>query len=553
MIALMMYAVLVAAMVGLAALLTDRGLRRAGVAGRWTWVGAIVLSVALPVVALWRPDAKAARTSDQPATTPVVTTTIDPAMLATRDLSFGERLAARADAARRTVERTRMQLGRLETSAPANRAALAVWLVASLAMLGTILTAAVRLATARRTWALAMLDEQPVRVSEDVGPAVVGFLRGEIVVPEWTLELTAERRELLLAHEREHLQARDPLVLLGALGALVLMPWNPAMWWQVRRLRLAVEMDCDRRVLLRGRDVRAYGALLIEVGRRSARAPLAAAAFSESTTHLERRIHMMLARPPRWSVLRATALTVAGVVVTLVACDMRPPTGIAPEKEVAVAALAATGRSYNVKEGSTLTDIRAAVEAHHPELLQAQDGRTWVVQLTLDPSGRVIGSGKMLDRPASAVELRPTMRVAGRPTALVRVPEGELVFARDRIPVAEEVEVAKARGEVVLLTAVDTTRLQAERMEIRPFEATVRMREAGGAPRLEATVLDTRPPTSEVEVRAGQRLRVEEPAGTLELERIDAERIESIEVIKGGAITGLSPAVSGVIVIRVKW
>lgn len=54
------------------------------------------------------------------------------------------------------------------------------------------------------------------------------------------------------------------------------MPWNPALWWIVRRLRLAIETDCDRRVLHAGTDVHAYGVLLLNAAARYARAPLLA-------------------------------------------------------------------------------------------------------------------------------------------------------------------------------------------------------------------------------------------------------------------------------------
>ena len=35
--------------------------------------------------------------------------------------------------------------------------------------------------------------------------------------------------------------------------AVVLMPWNLPLWWQWRRLRFAIEVDCDARVLASGR------------------------------------------------------------------------------------------------------------------------------------------------------------------------------------------------------------------------------------------------------------------------------------------------------------
>ena len=52
-----------------------------------------------------------------------------------------------------------------------------------------------------------------------------------------------------MAHERSHLDAGDPRLIALAVTLLVLMPWNPLLWWQFRRLRRAIEVDCDTRVL----------------------------------------------------------------------------------------------------------------------------------------------------------------------------------------------------------------------------------------------------------------------------------------------------------------
>jgi beta-lactamase regulating signal transducer with metallopeptidase domain len=123
----------------------------------------------------------------------------------------------------------------------------------------------------------------PVLLAPAIGPAVVGALRPTIVVPEWSLDLSDEQRALMLAHEREHVRARDPLVLHAAAMVALLMPWNVAAWWLNRRLRLAVELDCDARVLAGGRDARSYGALLLDVcaRRRDQRAARAGDCWSE--------------------------------------------------------------------------------------------------------------------------------------------------------------------------------------------------------------------------------------------------------------------------------
>src|SRR5262249_47224216 len=118
------------------------------------------------------------------------------------------------------------------------------------------------LARRRRRWVRVEVDGVPVLVSGDTGPAVVGLLRSCIVLPRWAVDADPEARRLVLEHEQEHVRAGDPRLIALALVAAALMPWNPAVWWQLRRLRLAVEVDCDARVLRRRGDVRAYGAVL---------------------------------------------------------------------------------------------------------------------------------------------------------------------------------------------------------------------------------------------------------------------------------------------------
>lgn len=191
------------------------------------------------------------------------------------------------------------------------------WALATAVLLAVLVHLAGRLARSRRSWQRDVVDGVPVLLSEETGPAVIGVWRGEIVIPRWLLALAAPLRTLVLRHEREHLRARDPGLLALAVLCLLTQPWNPALWWQLRRLRLAIELDCDARVLSDGADVERYGLLLLAVGQRARRRPLAGvAALVEDRTLLSRRIATMSAPRTRYSLARGAlwlALAGAGV------------------------------------------------------------------------------------------------------------------------------------------------------------------------------------------------------------------------------------------------
>ena len=185
---------------------------------------------------------------------------------------------------------------------------IALWAGGSAVAMAALVASYATLRRRRRAWVRREVDGHDVWVAPDTGPAVVGFLRSRIVLPEWVLERGDGERSMVLAHEAEHLRAADPRLLLGGLLVAAALPWNPALWWQCRRLRHAVEVDCDLRVLARGLDARAYGRLLVEVTERGTARRLAVAALSESQSSLERRIRLMFSPKPRgWWIRAATS------------------------------------------------------------------------------------------------------------------------------------------------------------------------------------------------------------------------------------------------------
>ncbi|HEY7393700.1 MAG TPA: M56 family metallopeptidase [Gemmatimonadaceae bacterium] len=207
-----------------------------------------------------------------------------------------------------------------------NSYAAIAWVVASVALIVLIAGVHARMRRARRAWPVAELHGARVRVSPRVGPVVIGMSRPEIVVPRWLLERSVEEQRLVVAHEAEHLAARDGLLLGAAYVAAAVMPWNPAIWVMFSRLRLAVELDCDARVLRGGVAAQAYGALLIDVAERALPFALGTLAFTKGPSHLKQRIVAMKRNIPKFARLRGGIVGVLGVAALLAACEAKMPT-----------------------------------------------------------------------------------------------------------------------------------------------------------------------------------------------------------------------------------
>ena len=254
------------------------------------------------------------------------------------------------------------------------------------------------------------MDGEEVLLTLDLGPAALAGGRPGIVLPSWTLDLDRSLRRLVLRHEREHLMAGDPWLLLGGIGALVLAPWNLALWWQLGRLRLAIEVDCDRRVLRAERataaDIERYGLLLMALGQRGhGLLRLAMPALSEPVSSLERRIAAMTDRipPRRW--LRASLLAGAALAVVALACATPSPNRVAgpngnlPEPAPSPAVVDANQTFFEFQVEKPVTPLNNA-PPEYPGMLRSQ-GTTGTVmaQFVVGPDGtadvstfRILGS-----------------------------------------------------------------------------------------------------------------------------------------------------------------
>ncbi|PYO11051.1 MAG: hypothetical protein DMD30_01415 [Gemmatimonadetes bacterium] len=173
----------------------------------------------------------------------------------------------------------------------------------------------------------AIADGVPVVVTDIAGPATVGVLRSRVLVPRWVLALPGMQRQYVLRHEEEHRRAHDARLLFVASLPLILMPWNLAMWWLVRRLCLAVEMDCDNRVVAALGEANAYGEVLLKVAQAGSRGPRLQPAFLGGTGMLERRLTALLAPTPLRYVQRFLLPAVALSLLLLVLWMPHPIVG----------------------------------------------------------------------------------------------------------------------------------------------------------------------------------------------------------------------------------
>jgi bla regulator protein BlaR1 len=143
-----------------------------------------------------------------------------------------------------------------------------------------------------------IVDGVPVVITDLIGPATVGFWHSRVLVPRWVLALPEVQRRYVVRHEEEHRTANDGRLLFVASLSLILIPWNLALWWQLRRLCLAVEMDCDSRVVAGLGDATAYGELLVKVAQAASRGPRLQPALLGGVGTLERRLTLLLAPTP---------------------------------------------------------------------------------------------------------------------------------------------------------------------------------------------------------------------------------------------------------------
>lgn len=413
-----LYALLVGVLLGGGAVVVETLLRAHRLPTRWVWAGAMLLSLLWPLGHfLWE---TLPRSVAQAVPIP------DPAGII-------------------PLEPLTVQVGSESFLRVLDAPIVGAWVLATGILLVLFALLLVRTNRLRKGWDGASAVGQPVLMSQDWGPAVVGFLQPSIVLPTWCQELEEQTLRLIVDHELEHVRAGD-LRLILSMGVLpILAPWNLFLWWQFSRLRAAVEGDCDLRVLRKHpEDTRPYLELLLDVGKRDSRVRALAATLSESEETLERRIRIMTWPFPKKPWTRGVLLAGMGAFLVALACwapgpeDEQARESALPEVQVPApeGSPVALGDAQVVEEEGAASgeasivispvanpdELRAALEREYPPLLRdAGIEGTVKVFFHLDGEGRVTrtmvneSSGhKALDdaalRVAEIVEFNPALR-----------------------------------------------------------------------------------------------------------------------------------------------
>ena len=256
----------------------------------------------------------------------------------------------------------------------------AVWLAGAAVMVGYLIISAVLL---KRRVGACVETEPGVFVADGlVSPFVLGVFRPKIFLPP---SLDRTQREMVLAHERAHLQRRDHLIKPFAFLLLSVYWFNPVLWIAYALLCRDIELACDERVIRdMDREDRAfYSQRLLDCGAGHRRIAACPVAFGE--VGVKERVKNVLnyKKPAFWIILIAV---IAGIVLAV--CFLTNPKTEQPDDAADSATM-----TDGVKDALLDARIFAALqeqssgsylegeyyaEAHHIYGTEEQDGKTAV-------------------------------------------------------------------------------------------------------------------------------------------------------------------------------
>ncbi len=487
-------------MIGAAAHWIESAMRGRSTGTRWVWAVALLLSVTLPLVTIvpgsdWPSELRSPSmfavmygpvvASDGPAD--VQSSASDPVVVHDP-----------VTAGTQSEQRNLPQL-------------LWIWAAASLFCLLRYLHGWMRLTRARWTWRPSSLVGDAVMISDDLGPAVVGLFRPHLVLPAWVMTAPAERQRMIVQHELEHVRARDHVVLAAAPLLAIIFPWNLVLWWQLRRFRLAVECDCDARVLKGGARRADYGAMLLDIATtRISRNP-GLAGLVEPRSLLRRRIEAMKEGQFRKSLARVVLLqsAAAGALFSALLLTLPPSAPVQAQSGGRVEQAPRTG-----------------------DLLYVVDGKVIGQRASLDAAALGVDVGKItVLTPAAA---RARYGAQGANGAVVITTQRPAIPARPSVPPVAPTPVVPPQAVVVDVVVPDTARAAVVARAVRPDTVSLRVRpvEPGSDPVIYVDGVRLPEPLRPLIIIDGRVI----DAAVRDLKAlIDPSTIDHIEVIKGSA------------------
>jgi beta-lactamase regulating signal transducer with metallopeptidase domain len=366
----MLYATLVALTAGLAAVAWERAASLCRFPSRWAWVAALTLSASIPLVHALAP----VNVSERFLEVVVASSTTNFDNAASGDLSVQMPVIQNA-----VVQRFDRWLG-------------VAWLCSSAiaALMFALGLHAVR--REQRLGSRSVVAGHPVVITESFGPAVIGLTNPTILLPGWIRLMSARQSEMVIAHELQHVQARDQWLIAVAICALMVFPWNVALWWQLKRLRLAIELDCDQRVL-RTRFVPVeYGQVLVDAASLGAHDAAVAPALIESTSSLEKRIRTMLRSRASYDKPLIALLALASVAICATAATINPPAARPWTPRSIAGTVAETPRvpSPQMELEEQWQSLVQVIEHFEPGAMNADRSKTAFIFIAADNEGRVI-------------------------------------------------------------------------------------------------------------------------------------------------------------------
>jgi beta-lactamase regulating signal transducer with metallopeptidase domain len=426
----MLYTLLVGALLYAAAAGAEFVCRALRLPTRFVWATALGLTVALSANALLRAPSRApverarlipASTVARGAISSVVRQRAEPSV------SWRARMDAWLIATRVTALSAKNALSRSDFGDLA-RLDLPLAIVTMIAAVAGVFYLVLAMRSTRRIVAEfepREVDGHQVLLSDDLGPALVGITDPRILLPRWVLTLDESERRGILAHEHQHARAADPAVAAAGAMLLALEPWNVALWALFSRLRLAIEADCDARVVRSEVDIRRYTALLLAVYERAVARPAPRLALVERRSRLEERIRRLAYRAPSLASARGIMSMVTAVALGSLACETGAPSRIARDSSSPAAAPAmATGvgveppclrgpsgfmTSKDEKRDplSVALEMVATVRPRHPEVFGPRAPKHLVLGVLLDEQCAV-QRDTVVDYPANDRQLLAT-------------------------------------------------------------------------------------------------------------------------------------------------